>query len=116
MTTLDKFTKAREALLAEREQLQSRLAQIEQALSLNGSHSPAPARPRRPVQQRNAMSLRAAVAQVTRAKALSKPEILAAVQKLGYRFTTSDPLNSLSALIYSKDSPVKNEGGKFRAR
>jgi hypothetical protein len=49
---------------------------------------------------------------VTKAKPLSKPEILTAVSKSGYVFTAVNPMNSLNTLLYS-DKAFKNHGGKF---
>ena len=40
------------------------------------------------------MSLAEAVLTATKAKPLSKPEILTAIEKLGYKFTAKSPLNS----------------------
>jgi hypothetical protein len=61
---------------------------------------------------KNKLSLREAVLTVTKAKALTRQEILSGVQKLGYVFKAKDPLNSLSTLLYT-DKGIKNVGGKF---
>ena len=58
------------------------------------------------------MSLKEAVLTVTKAKPLSKPDILAAVAKLGYQFTAKSPMNSLNTLLYT-DKQIKNSDGKF---
>ena len=50
--------------------------------------------------------------QVTRGRPLMKKEILKAIAKLGYRFATKDPLNTLNALLYAKKQ-FKNQNGKF---
>jgi hypothetical protein len=64
----------------------------------------------------NTISLRAAVAQVTTSKPLTKQEILAAVDKLGYTFTTKNPLNSLNQILYKCTNPkFKNVKGRFSA-
>jgi hypothetical protein len=60
----------------------------------------------------NSVSLREAVLNATKAKPLSRQEILASVQSAGYVFTAKDPLNSLSTLLYT-DKGIKNHGGKF---
>jgi len=60
----------------------------------------------------NSVSLREAVLAATKAKALTRQEILAAVQAAGYKFAAKDPLNSLSTLLYT-DKGIKNYGGKF---
>ncbi len=74
----------------------------------------APARARRGAGKRakNPMSLRDAVLAVTKARPLTRQEVLAGVQKLGYVFAAKDPLNSLSTLLYT-DKGIKNTGGKF---
>ncbi len=60
----------------------------------------------------NSVSLREAVLAATKAKPLTRQEILAAVQASGYKFAAKDPLNSLSTLLYT-DKGIKNYGGKF---
>lgn len=60
----------------------------------------------------NSVSLREAVFAATKAKPLTRQEILAAVQAAGYKFAAKDPLNSLSTLLYT-DKGIKNHGGKF---
>lgn len=67
-------------------------------------------RPRKRI--KNPISLRAAVNEVTKAKALTKKEILAEVGKLGYKFAASDPVNSLNTILYGKPK-FKNNNGKF---
>ncbi len=78
-----------------------------------------PVKPVKPVKARrggkrakNQMSLRDAVLAVTKARPLTRQEVLAGVQKLGYVFAAKDPLNSLSTLLYT-DKGIKNNGGKF---
>ena len=50
---------------------------------------------------------------MTRSRPLSKPEILQAVQKIGYKFTTKDPLNSLNAMLYAPANKFRNQNGRF---
>ncbi len=61
---------------------------------------------------KNTMSLKQAVTQVTKDKALSAQEIIAAVEGIGYQFATDNKLNSLRTLLYS-DKSFKNDDGKF---
>ncbi|MCF7708852.1 MAG: winged helix-turn-helix domain-containing protein [Verrucomicrobia bacterium] len=61
---------------------------------------------------RNKMSLRDAIIAVTSERPMSKEEILNGVQKLGYHFSTKDPINSINSILYSKKQ-FKKEGGKF---
>jgi hypothetical protein len=46
-------------------------------------------------------------------KALSKHDILDAVLRSGYQFSTDDPLNSLGVILYGKNPKFENNGGKF---
>jgi hypothetical protein len=114
---LDKFIELRKALVNEKAALEARLKSIEEALA-GGLPVAAKAAAGVPGVRkgfkkiRNPMSLRAAVTQVTKAKPLTKPEILAAIAKLGYRFTTKSPLNSLNVVLYSKNR-FKKANGKF---
>jgi hypothetical protein len=111
------YVASREALQKEKAVLEQRLSQIEAALG-EGDHSFKSHPPRRmaggpPVRRRrNKLSLKAAVRQVTRARPLTKEEILAAVQKLGYEFTTRNPMNSLHYVLYSKGD-FKRQNGRF---
>ena len=113
--SVKQFLTIHESLLKEKAALEARLAQINQALALKGSGAPAIGfrqSTKRPKRHKNRLSLRAAAMEATKAKPLSKREILAAIKKLGYEFTTTKPLNSLNAVLYSKRQ-FKNAGGKF---
>lgn len=61
---------------------------------------------------RNALSLKDAILKVTHSAAKTKEEILTDVQKLGYRFTTSNPLASINAVLYAKHQ-FRNVKGRF---
>lgn len=60
----------------------------------------------------NGISLRDAVLAAVRIKPLTRHEILKAVVTHGYRFRAKNPLNSLSAFLYT-DKSIKNVGGRF---
>lgn len=62
---------------------------------------------------RNKLSLKEAVLQAISKKPLGRQEIVQAVKKLGYKFSTGDPLNSVSAMLYSNKKTFKNENKKF---
>ena len=121
-TTTDLIKQAQ----AVRQRLQSRKTELERELSeinraLNGHASAAVPRvrpDRQPVRQpvklvKNQFSLRDMVLRATAKRPLTKPEILDAVQRAGYKFTTNDPANSLNALLYSKDGPCRRQGEKW---
>jgi len=61
----------------------------------------------------NPMPLKKAIIQVTKAKPLTKDEILAAVLKLGYKFTGPNPMNSINVHLYTKGQFKKHSGGRF---
>jgi hypothetical protein len=112
-----------EALLADKAVLEKRLAEINRALGASRpvavSGPVAPAKPAaKPAKARvqpfpNQMSLKQAVLQVTREKPLTKKEILQEVLKLGYRFATSNPMNTLNVVLYSHKKDIKKRDGKF---
>ena len=116
--SLKKFAALRTSLVNEQRQLEQRLAEINAVL---GSETPAaPAAPRRssasraakPRRPRNAVSLKLLVKKVTTEKPLTKEQILAAVKKEGYRFTTDKPFASINVVLYTKGQ-FKNTDGKF---
>ena len=105
---LKQYVALRETLLKEKSALEARLEQISRALDLDGGAVERTAGGR----VRNPMSLKIAVTRVTKGKALNKQEILAAIKKLGYRFSAKDPINSLNTVLYT-GKVFKNQGGKF---
>ena|SRR2546426_5758347 len=112
---LKQYVALRDSLLQEKAGLEQRLSQISQALSGEASPPVVSSRglARRALPRtKNKLSLKQAITQVTRAKPLSKPEILAAIKKIGYRFATDDPMNSLGSVLYVKGQ-FKNENGRF---
>ena len=57
--------------------------------------------------------MRAAVVQVTTGNPMTKPEILAAIQKLGFRSKSEKPVRMLDNLLYGKNPRFKRENGRF---
>jgi hypothetical protein len=111
---LKQYVSLRDSIFAEREQLISRLREIDAALGAMGLRGGGSYGPRTPTGRvRNELSLKEAVLKVVDGKALTKHEILDAVLRLGYQFSTDDPLNSLGVILYGKNPKFKNEGGKF---
>ena len=110
---LKQFITLRESLLKEKAALETRLAQINKALDLETSPVPSAKQAgKKSVKIVNPMSLKEAITRATSAKPLAKKEILNAIQKLGYRFATDDPMKSINVVLYSKRH-FKNENGKF---
>ncbi len=111
---IKQFLSSRDALQKERAALVIRLAQINRALMVPANvASAAPAKRKPVVRAVNKLSLREAIGQATKAGPMTKVEILAAGRKLGYRFATEDPMNSLGATLYNRKK-FKNVHGKFR--
>ena len=126
-----KYLSLRDSLIQERSQLEARLREITEALGESGgaatlaapTASGATAAPTRTGGRGRGrggrrgggggLSLREAVLQVTSGGPRTKEEILEGVQKLGYRFSTSNPLNSLGVILYGKNPKFKNDDGRF---
>jgi hypothetical protein len=115
---LKQFVTLRASLEKERAALLNRLGEIDKVLRIAsaapGFASSRPARPsgRRGPRGGNSISLKEAILRVTRARPLPKREILDAIGKLGYKFQSKNPMNSMSVLLYT-DKAFKNYGGKF---
>ena len=116
---LQKYLASLNELRTEKAELESRLEKINQALAgspMTRRGAPGGRGGRRAGgggRRRNGLSLRAAVTQVTKNRPLAKAEILEAVRKLGYKFATNDPMNSLNAMLYAPANKFRNQGGKF---
>ena len=54
--------------------------------------------------------------QVIKTRPLTKEEIVKEVKKIGYKFSTDKPINSVNQALYSQKSLFKNEDGKFSPR
>ena len=112
---LKQYVALRDAIFSEREQLITRLREIDEALGAMGLRGrDSYYGPRTPTGRvRNEMSLKDAVMKVIEGKALTKHEILDSVLRMGYQFSTDDPLNSLGVILYGKSPKFRNDGGKF---
>ena len=130
--SLQQYVPRLESILKEKAELEERLGEIDQILqslrSKESSSSPPSsggggkkAGPSAKVSKKagvrtraqNKLSLREAVRQATTRKPLTKAEILEAIGKLGYKFSTSNPLNSLSSVLYGDKKEFQNVGGRF---
>jgi len=122
---LKQFLSLRDELTAEKRALELRLAQLNRILGSQPAPvaQPAPAvdagpetaparRVRRLKRLRNPMSLKAAILKVN-TRPMKKQEILSAVQKLGYKFATSNPMNSVNVILYGRKPRFRNDNGLF---
>jgi hypothetical protein len=107
-----RFVQLHRQLTNEKRHLEERLARINQALASLSLDTPRSARVVPVTKRKNAMSLKEAIFRATRARPLTKPEIVEAVAALGYRFTGKDPMNAINVQLYTKGQ-FKREGRKF---
>jgi len=121
-SSIKKFIALRDGLLKEKATLTSRLAEIEAALGVvseakaeKAVKAPKVAGVRGPKRRaRNELSLKEAALKVAAGKTMTKQEILDGILKLGYVFSTKDPMNSLNVVLYSGKN-FKRADGKFTA-
>src|SRR5205085_12530207 len=97
--TLKQFFSLRAELQREREQLEARLREIALALGepldpITGSSRSGARRGPGP-RAGNTMSLKEAVIKALSVRPMTRQEVLAEVQRMGYKFTSKNPLNSL---------------------
>jgi hypothetical protein len=114
---LEQYLSLLDDLRNEKAHLEGRLEKINAVLTgaaaARGGYRGRQPGARRGRRARNGMSLREAVTQVTRNRPLTKEEILQGIQKLGYRFSTKDPMNSLNAMLYAPANKFRNQNGRF---
>ena len=122
--SLKLFVRLRRELTEERGSLEARLRQINEALGEMPLPSLSPiqgatgqstgAKGRRGRKgSGGGQSLRDHVIAVLQGGAMSKEEVLTAVQKGGYKFSTNNPLNSLGVILYGKNPKFNRADGKF---
>ena len=117
---IKQYVQLRQKLESERTAIVARLKEIEAALGsplvkaavATATVAAAP-RTRTRKRAQNSLSLKEAILQVTSKQALTKNEILDAIQKAGYKFETNNPLNSIGTVLYGKSPKFKNNDGKF---
>lgn len=125
LTALQEFNALRESLLSQRKELQERVDAINEALGgasvsvtsvprivKHRAKPPLPKRLLKRGRQGHARSLKQLVIEATKSGSKTKQEILEAVQKAGYKFATSNPLNSLGTFLYTSPQ-IKKDGDKF---
>lgn len=116
LDSIKQYISLKESLVREQQELENRLREINAALGSVASEQAVAAKVpaaggRRG--RRSGLSLRTAVMQVLSERARTKEEILQAVAKLGYKFNTSNPMNSLGVILYGKNPKFHRENGVF---
>jgi hypothetical protein len=124
---MQQFHALRSALISEREAIQKRLNELNTVLGAGEApkavvspvSTPVLNRRGRPPGQKNrvvanTMSLQQAVLKVLTSTPVTKQALLDAVRKIGYRFASSNPMNSLQTFLYGTGKKlVKKVDGKF---
>jgi hypothetical protein len=126
LDALRKYAKLRQQLIDEKSQLEAQLKEINEVLGAEAESTPvAPAVAPREVQRRtpgrrgrkkgveNTMSMREAVLKALSKGPVARKDLVAAVEDVGYVFTTKNPLNSLGSVLYARNTPIKNKNGRF---
>jgi hypothetical protein len=122
LDALKQYAKLRQQLIEEKSQIENRLNEINEVLGAgttltHAGRTPAPSRPGprrgRPPRGSTEMTLREAVVKALSNGPVARKDLVQAVEGVGYRFTTKNPLNSIGAVLYNKKSGVKRKGGKF---
>ena len=126
--SIAQFQSLRLALSSERDTLQKRLQRLDAALAgdapsskLNNTSQKAKVidRPtKQPSRPQNATNLRDAITAAIAKMPLSVREIVESVQKNGYTFASSNPVNSVGAFLYGTQGKkhFKRVNGKFRRK
>lgn len=124
--SLQQFVRLRQELSQERGRLEERLRQINEALgemplpslshiqgaigqSIRGKTGGRRGR----VSGAGGQSLREHVLAVLANGPMTKEDVLSAVQKNGYKFSTNNPLNSLGVILYGKTPKFNRADGRF---
>src|ERR1043165_189719 len=113
---LKQFESLHRDLLEEREQLRKRLESLNQALGLSGSiGSPGGAGFGGGASFGVELGMREAIQKATANSPLGVREIVEAIQRIGFRFKSKNPYNSVGAYLYGKEGRkyFKKTDGKF---
>ena len=112
---LNKLVSLHGSIVAERESLAARLRELDEALSAMGVTTTQRiyGMQTKTGRTRNKLSLKKTVLQVLDGKSMSKEQILDAVLRAGYVFSTNDPMNSLGVILYGKKPKFKKNDGRF---
>lgn len=113
--SLKEFGLVRATIVKEREELLTRLQEIDQEISELGIRvTDRYYGPRTPTGRfRNNMPLREVVLKVLDGRSLTKTEVYEAVLAAGYQFATDDPMNSLGVILYGRHPKFINVDGRF---
>lgn len=120
-TAIKQFIKLRNQITSERARITARLKEVEAALGVfqvtvaptkvtGKKRGPKPGSKRK---VSNELSLKEAIVKAIGSKQMTREQILEGVLATGYRFRTSNPLNSLNVILYGKKPKFSRKDGKF---
>lgn len=104
---LKKFLEKRDSLLQTRARILEKIREIDHLLG-NAGNSTTSQFGQRTKRPKNELKLKEAIGKALADGPQNRRTILEAVQEMGYRFSTSNPLNSLSAALYTNKQFVKD--------
>ena len=116
---LKSFLEKRDSLLQTRAKILEKIREIDQLLG-SGGNLPVLEIGQRRRRPKNEINLRDAIGKALADGPKDRNQILEAVQAMGYKFSTNNPLNSLSAALYTnkqfaKDGQIFSLKGKKKS-
>ncbi len=115
---IQQFVTLQRQLTSEKKEIEARLRQINEALGeitapAAATSTSAASVSRGGSRPRSGTPLRVLVLDALRQGPKTKEEVLATVQKRGFKFTSKDPLNSLGVILYGKNPKFNRVDGRF---
>jgi len=104
---LKNFLEKRDSLLQTRAEIVEKIREIDQLLG-NAGAPPTFVIGQKRRRPKNEINLKQAISKALENGPKSRHEILEAVQGMGYQFSTNNPLNSLSAALYTNKQFIKD--------
>jgi len=104
---LKNFLEKRDSLLQTRAKIVEKIREIDQLLG-NAGAPPTFVIGQKRRRPKNEINLKQAISKALENGPKSRHEILEAVQGMGYQFSTNNPLNSLSAALYTNKQFIKD--------
>lgn len=104
---LKTFLEKRDSLLQTRAKIVEKIREIDQLLGNSGA-PPSFVIGQKRRRPKNEINLKQAITKALESGPKTRHEILDAVQSMGYQFSTNNPLNSLSAALYTNKAFLKD--------
>ena len=107
---LGQFRKLYQNLSQERDRIQARIAELDAALNLSSAAGVTSSATRSSFGRvsgeavsKNGLGMREAIQQVTASSPLPVRQIVEAMQQIGFKFRSSNPVNSVGSYLYGKE-------------